>query len=133
MDVPFDIPFASVFVAYVMIWVPRLYVARSMAAAGGYDNHHPRDQQLRLDGVGRRASAAHSNSFEAFAPFAAAVIVARLAGADPTWTAALCLVFVAARLAYPFLYIADRPTLRSAAWTVGLLATGGLFVLALVS
>jgi uncharacterized MAPEG superfamily protein len=133
MDVPFDIPFACVFVAYVMIWVPRLYVARSMAAAGGYDNHHPREQQQRLDPVGKRAAAAHANSFEAFAPFAAAVVVARLAGADSGWTAALCLTFTAARVAYPFLYVHDRPTLRSAVWTIGLLATGGLFLLALVS
>jgi uncharacterized MAPEG superfamily protein len=45
-----------------------------------YDNRSPRDWEARLEGKQRRAVFAHYNHFEAFAPFAAAVIVAHLAG-----------------------------------------------------
>ena len=129
----FSIDVLCVFLAFLLIWVPQVYVARSRVAAGGYDKHQPRDQQARLDARGRRAAAAHTNTFEAFAPFAIAVIFARVTHADRTWTNALCAAFVAARAVYPFVYVYDRPALRSAVWCVGLVATGGLFLLAMIA
>ena len=51
-------------------------------ASAGFDNQAPREWLGRLGGWRARAHAAHLNSFEAFAPFAAAVIIAhRLATA----------------------------------------------------
>jgi uncharacterized MAPEG superfamily protein len=127
-----DVDFACVFAAFLLIYLPTIYVARARVATGAYDNHHPREQQAGLDAQGRRAVAAQANSFEAFAPFAAAVVLARLRYTDPTLTHALCLTFIAARVAYPFLYIYDRPTLRSTVWGIGAIATGLIYVLALV-
>jgi uncharacterized MAPEG superfamily protein len=98
-------------------------------AQGGYDNHTPRDQQATLTGWGRRALAAHMNSHEAFPSFAAAVIIAHLGGADPVWSSWLALIFIAARLVYVVLYIADLALIRSLVWTVGMVATALLFVL----
>lgn len=128
-----SIDVVCVFVAFLLIWVPQVYVARSRVEAGGYDRHQPRDQQARLDARGRRAAAAHANTFEAFAPFAIAVVLARVTQADRAWTQALCIAFVAARAVYPFVYVYDRPALRSAVWSLGLLATGGLFVLSMIA
>lgn len=124
------IPFICVFLALMLIYVPRAVVAREQARQPeGYDNQHPRDQQAKLTGLGRRAQAAHENSFEGFAPFAAAVIIAHLAGADARWSAILAVVYVASRAVYLGLYLGNKPSARSAVWALGLLAIIGLFTL----
>ncbi len=70
--------------AWLLIYAPRvLVVIASKQQFGSLDNNHPREQQARLAGWGQRAQAAHDNSFEAFAPFAAAVLAATLAHAVP--------------------------------------------------
>jgi uncharacterized MAPEG superfamily protein len=128
------IPFACILAAFVLIWVPRAVVAGEQAKQPeGYDNRNPREQQARLSGRGKRAQAAHNNTFESFAPFAAAVFVAHLGHANERWSTILACTFVAARVVYPFLYIADIDKGRSAVWFVGLLATVGLFVLPMLS
>jgi len=129
-----SVPFICIFVAFLLNLASKGPVAIAMARRpGGYDNRTPRDQQAALEGWGRRAVAAHLNGFEAFAPFAAAVLVAVISGADPTWTARLAVVFVAARAIYVPLYIADLALARSAVWTVGFAATAGLFVLPMLT
>jgi uncharacterized MAPEG superfamily protein len=114
--------------AWGVVYLTKLPVAVAMQRAGGYDNHHPRAQQAALEGFGARAVAAHLNGFESFAPFAAAVLVAHLAGAPNAVVDLLAVIFVAARVLYVACYLADLAALRSAVWTVGFLATFGLFV-----
>lgn len=127
-------PLICVFIAFLLTMVSKGPVALAMAREpGGYDNKEPRDQQSRLDGWGRRALAAHKNAFEAFPAFAAAVLVATAAGADPVWMTRLSVTFVVARTLYTPLYIADLDLLRSAVWGIGFLATVGLFVLPFLS
>lgn len=124
------IPFVCVLIAYLLIHLTRVPVGRAMSAMpGGYDNRAPRDQQAQLAGWGKRALAAHQNTVEAFPPFAAAVMVAYLGKASLPASAVLSLLFVAARVVYPVLYIADKGTPRSIVWGLGVLATLGLFVL----
>jgi uncharacterized MAPEG superfamily protein len=126
------IPFACILIAFLIILSSKGPVALAMALQPtGYDNKTPRDQQAALEGWGRRAVAAHLNGFEAFPGFAAAVLVATLAGGDPTWTARLSIAFVAARALYIPLYIFDLDRLRSLVWSVGFLSTVALFVLPL--
>jgi uncharacterized MAPEG superfamily protein len=124
------LPFACVFIAFLLIYLPKAPLSVAMAKEGkGYDNANPRAQQERLTGWGARARAAHANAFEAFPPFAAAVVVAHLAHADAKWMTILAVTHVAARALYPFIYMANLATLRSAVWTIGFGATAGLFVL----
>ncbi len=106
------------------------YFAVGIAKAGGqrYDNRDPRAWLDRQDGFRRRADNAQKNSFEAFPFFAAAVIVAQLIGAEQARVDALALVFIVARLVYIVAYVADAHWLRSAAWTVGIVATVAIFV-----
>ena len=92
-----------------------------------YDNRSPRDWEARLEGRGRRAVFAHQNHFEAFAPFAAAVIVAHLARAPQLPVDVLAGAFIVARVAYTWAYLADRHYLRSLLWTAGLACVVGLF------
>ena len=127
-------PFLCIFLAFVLTMAGKGPVALAMARQpGGYDNSSPRDQQAQLGGWGRRAVAAHLNSFEAFPAFAAAVFVAVLGHADPTWTTRLAVAFVIARLLYTPLYIADLANLRSLVWTLGFFATCALFALPLLT
>jgi uncharacterized MAPEG superfamily protein len=126
-------PLICILVAFLLIFLPKFPIAIAQARLpGGYDNKDPRAQQAALTGWGARARNAHANAFESFAPFAAAVLVAHLAHADPGWSAILALVHVGARTAYPFVYLANLGMLRSAVWTVGFAATVGLFILPLV-
>ncbi len=106
------------------------YVAVGFAKAGpGYDNREPRVWMGTLEGRRARAHAAHQNALEAFPFFAASVIVATLADAPPDLVDLLAATFIAARIGYTAAYIADKPTLRSILWIVGIAAVVGLFLL----
>ena len=95
---------------------------------GGFDNHNPRQWLANLQGWQARANAAQHNSFEALPIFIAGVLIAeRLQPALQSRIDALALLFVVARLGYIAAYVADRATLRSMLWTVGLGASLALF------
>jgi uncharacterized MAPEG superfamily protein len=114
--------------AWGLVYLGKLPIALAMQKTGGYDNHHPRAQQAALTGWGARAVAAHQNGFETFAPFAAAVLVAHVTGAAAGAVNLLAVVFVVSRVVYMILYIADLAPARSLVWSVGWIATLGLFV-----
>lgn len=100
-------------------------------SGGGYDNRAPREWLDRREGAAKRAHWAQLNSFEAFPPFAAAVIIAHATGGAAQATIdALAVAFVVLRALYGVVYVADRPTLRTSIWTLGLLCVIGLFVAA---
>jgi uncharacterized MAPEG superfamily protein len=107
----------------IAIFLP--YVCTGAAKiSGGYglkDNHDPRDFLDSLDGFGRRAHAAQLNSFEVTPAFAAAVIVAHLAGnAELVTIDVLAVLFITSRLLYIICYLADWAILRSLVWFVGM-------------
>ena len=110
--------------------LPYLGTTYAKFAEGGgrtYDNHAPRAQLETLPPRRRRAHWAQLNGVEAFPAFAAAVIIAHLAGAPQGRIDLLACGFVAARLAYTFCYIHDKATARSLVWAVGLVCVIGLF------
>jgi uncharacterized MAPEG superfamily protein len=93
------------------------------------DNNTPRDGAEQLAGARRRAYAAHQNAYENFPFFAVAVIAALNFGAPSTVVSELALLYIAFRLAHAWLYIADKPSLRSAAYAGGLFTNIAIFVL----
>ena len=97
-----------------------------------YDNAAPRTQLAAAEGSRLRAYWAHLNHFEAFPPFAAAVIIAHLAQARQDWVDILAAAFVALRVLYAVLYVADRPTARSLVWVAAFFCMVGLFVAAAI-
>jgi uncharacterized MAPEG superfamily protein len=99
---------------------------------GGYDNHDPRAWLARQQGHRARANAAQANSFEALPAFIAGVLVAQQAGVAAATINALALTFVALRVLYIGLYVADRAAARSIVWLLALGVCIALFVLALV-
>jgi uncharacterized MAPEG superfamily protein len=120
--------FWCIVAAWIVVYSSKLPVAVAMQRSGGYDNRHPRAQQAALTGWGARAVAAHLNGFETFAPFAAAVLVAHVAGGSPPLVDALAVTFVVSRIAYLICYLTNISTLRSTVWSVGFLATLALFL-----
>jgi len=95
-----------------------------------FDNNSPREWLARLHGWRLRANWAQANAWEAFAPFAAAVIIAHLAGARQATVDLLALVFIGARVAHGLLYVADQAMLRTIVWTIGYGCVVGLFLVA---
>lgn len=91
------------------------------AKAGGFrfkDNHNPRGFLAHTQGAAARAHAAQQNGFEAFAPFAAAVLTAHATGnaAQSTINTLACL-FILFRLA--FILVLYRRQSRYALTDVG--------------
>ncbi|KQQ54760.1 MAPEG family protein [Pseudomonas syringae] len=85
------------------------------------DNHDPRDYLEDLEGLPRRAHAAQLNGYEALPAFAAAVIIAHIAGnAQLVTIDVLAVLFITTRLLYIIFYLADLAMLRSLIWLVGM-------------
>ena len=110
--------------------LPYVLAIIAKTSAPGFNNRNPRAWLAKQDYRVQRANAAHLNAFEAFAPFAAAVVMAQLAGVDHGRIALLALVFVAMRIAHGVCYVADVQLARSLAWVGGFACVVVLMVIA---
>ena len=110
--------------------MPYLFTGVAKFGSKPYDNRAPREFLASLEGHQKRANWAQMNSFEAFPPFAAAVIIAHLVQASQTGINGLALAFVLLRLGYGWAYITDRPNLRSLLWLGAVFCVIGLFLVA---
>ena len=93
-----------------------------IAKRGGprYNNRDPRQWVARQeDPRVQRAYAAHLNAFEAFAPFAAGVLMAQAAGVAVGLVQGLALAFVAFRVLHGVFYLTALHWLRSLPWLAG--------------
>ncbi len=94
---------------------------------GGYDNHNPRAWMARQGEASARANAAQANSFEALPFFIGAVIVAHQLAAPQMLLDVLAAAFIALRVAYIALYLADWALARSLVWGLALLVNIAIF------
>jgi uncharacterized MAPEG superfamily protein len=120
MAVAYWCVFAAVFLPYLWVIVAK--------AKPGYDNRAPRAQLEAAEGFRQRANWAHLNAFEAFAPFAAAVIIAHLLHVSQGTVDGLALAFVSFRIIHGICYLMDWAALRSLAWVGGFACVIGLFL-----
>ena len=121
-------------IANVMVLVAALLPYATVGAAKatkGYDNANPRSWMAGLEGFLARAAAAHANHFEAFAPFAAAVILAEMAHAPQDQINLFAEIFIAIRLLYTVIYLANIAALRSVVWMAGIACVIRIFAFAL--
>ncbi len=112
--------------AYWCILVAALLpiLCAGLAKAGnkdGFDNHNPRAWLQKQSGWHARANAAQANTFEALPFFMAAVVIAHQLQAGQGLLDLLAVAFIALRLLYIALYVADLATLRSVVWGLALL------------
>lgn len=101
--------------------LPYLWTVIAKSSGDGrFDNRNPREWLANQDNPRvSRANAAQLNAFEAFAPFAAGVLLAQLAGVRHEVITWLAVTFIACRVLHGLLYIANLATLRSLVWTGG--------------
>ena len=95
---------------------------------GGYDNRNPRAWLAQQTGRRARANAAQANSFEALPLFIAAVLAAQQMQVAQSVIDGLALAFVALRVAYIWLYVADLATARTLAWSAALAVSVALLL-----
>lgn len=107
--------------------LPIVCAGISKWGASDFDNANPRDWLARQAGHRKRAHAAQANSWEAFALFSTAVLVALHQKADPEQLDRLAVFFIVSRVLYIAFYLVDRSTLRSLAWLAGLITTFTIF------
>lgn len=103
--------------------------ARSQVARADYIED-PRAYSEGLTGWHRRAHLAHLNAFEAVPAIIAGVMVAEFSHAPRPYIDALALAFIAFRTMHAVFYLADRPTMRSHSWRLGIICVIGLFAVA---
>ena len=122
-------------VAYWCILVAALlpygWIVIAKRSGERFNNRDPRPWLARQDNpLVQRANAAHLNAFEAFAPFAAGVLMAQAAGVPASLVQTLALAFVAFRILHGVLYITALHWLRSLVWLGGLVCVVWLMVAA---
>ncbi len=122
-----SIPLLTVFIAALLIYVPRAFVLHAQVQKG-LDNRTPRLQQAALTGLGARAQGAHMNGFEAFAPFAAGVLGCLVHGVHEASIVPFALGFVVLRTIYIGLYLANIAPARSLVWGLGVACSAVLLV-----
>ena len=109
--------------------LPYAWVAIAKGAGERYNNRDPRGWLARQDDPrSQRANAAQLNAFEAFAPFAASVLMAQSAHVDPARIALLAMAFVGLRVLHGVFYIANLHVLRSTVWSGGFAVVAWLMV-----
>jgi uncharacterized MAPEG superfamily protein len=107
------------------LWIP--YITCQVTTNGflsgeNYVNPAPRPVPL----WGQRANRAHINAVETFAPFAALVLVAHVAGKESAMTAFWTMAFFWLRLVYSVVYLLAVPFVRTLLFTLGFVAVCGL-------
>jgi uncharacterized MAPEG superfamily protein len=113
----------------IAMFLPLIWVGYAKVTGGdGYSNSKPRVWLEQRQGKAQRANWAQQNSYEAFPPFAAAVIVAHLTGGPQLTVDLLAGLFIVVRIAHGVFYIRDMSTLRSVAWLTGYGLTVVLFM-----
>lgn len=110
--------------------LPYVWVAIAKGSGERYDNRDPRGWVARQDNPRvLRANAAQLNGYEAFAPFAAGVVFAQLAGVAADRIAWLAGLFVIFRILHGLIYISGwQPALRSLIWAAAFVCVVILFV-----
>lgn len=125
MTVAFWCVLIALFLPYLCIGIAKF----SGAKFGLRQNHDPRAFLATLEGFAKRAHSAQLNSFEVTPAFAAAVIIAHIAGnAELVTINVLAVLFITSRLLYIICYLADWAVLRSLVWFVGMALIVSLFV-----
>jgi len=109
--------------------LPYVWVSIAKSCAPGYNNKDPRGWVAKQDSYRvRNANSAHLNAFEAFAPFAASVLMAQFAAVDDGRVAMLSMAFIAFRILHGIFYITGTQAMRSLVWLGGFACVAALMI-----
>jgi uncharacterized MAPEG superfamily protein len=108
------------------LWIP--YVVSQVMTNGPLTPPNYLDPTPRpLPPWGKRADRTYINAVETFAPFAALVIAAHLAGKADAMTAFWATCFFWLRLAHAGVYLLGIPYVRTVIFTLGYVCVVGIF------
>ena len=108
------------------LWIP--YVIAQVTTNGPLTPQNYRDPEKRpIPLWGKRADRAYLNAVETFAPFAALVIVAHIAGKANAMTAFWAGCYFWLRVAHATVYLLGIPLIRTILFTLGYVAILGIF------
>jgi uncharacterized MAPEG superfamily protein len=108
------------------LWIP--YIVSQVMTNGFLEPENYADPTPRSVPLwGKRADRAHINAVESFAPFAALVIIAHIAGKANAATAFWAMSFFWMRLAHAVVYLLGIPYVRTLIFTLGFVAVVGMF------
>jgi uncharacterized MAPEG superfamily protein len=108
------------------LWIP--YVVAQVKTNGPLKPENYIDPTPRpLPDWGKRANRTYVNAVETFAPFAALVIVAHLAGKANAMTAFWASCYFWLRLAHAVVFLFGLPLVRTIPFTLGYIAVAGIF------
>jgi uncharacterized MAPEG superfamily protein len=108
------------------LWIPYIVaqvITNGLLAPPNYIDPAPRPVPL----WGRRADRTYLNAVEAFAPFAAIVLIAHVSGKANGMTAFWAAWFFWMRLAHAGVYLAGLPYIRTLVFTLGWVGVVGIF------
>ena len=108
------------------LWIPYIVaqvITNGLLASPNYIDPAPRPVPL----WGRRADRTYLNAVEAFAPFAAIVLIAHVSGKANGMTAFWAAWFFWMRLAHAGVYLAGLPYIRTLVFTLGWVGVVGIF------
>jgi uncharacterized MAPEG superfamily protein len=109
------------------LWIPYVVcqvMTNGFLAPPNYVDPSPRPVPL----WGKRANRAYLNAVEVFAPFAALVVIAHIAGKANAMTAFWTISFFWLRVAHAVVYLLAVPFVRTLIFTLGFVAVAGIFV-----
>jgi len=108
------------------LWIPYIVcqvMTNGFLSAENYVDPTPRPVPL----WGKRADRTYINAVEVFAPFAALVIVAHLAGKADAMTAFWAQCFFWLRVVHALVYLFAIPYVRTLVFTLGFVCVAGIF------
>jgi uncharacterized MAPEG superfamily protein len=109
------------------LWIP--YVVCQVTTNGFLQPVNYRDPAQRpMPLWGKRADRAYLNAVEVFAPFAALVIIAQIAGKANDMTGFWAMFFFWMRVAHAVVYWLAIPYVRTLLFALGFVAVAGIFV-----
>ena len=113
------VAYSCILIAFLL---PYVWVVFAKTGAPGYNNKDPRGWIAKQDSIRVRAgNAAQLNAFEAFAPFAAAVLMAQFGAVAVELITVLAVVFIVCRVLHGIFYLSGAQALRSLVWFGGFL------------
>ncbi|MEO1620511.1 MAG: MAPEG family protein [Cyanobacteria bacterium J06632_3] len=135
MDIVYALPFVSaanvllcsIVAAAALIYFPYLAVAAGRFQVG-YEMDAPRGMFDKLPDYAQRATWAHQNSWESFALYAPAALMAFVANVPVEQVLGSVLIYLLTRLTYSLFYILNIPILRSLSWAFSIGSIVSLFI-----
>jgi uncharacterized MAPEG superfamily protein len=131
MTTPLWCLFAGILLPY--IWAASSLPFR-LKQFGTFDFAKPREQADKLVDAGHGALGAQLNAWEALSVFAAANLIAFMAGVDPAgnWSLA-AIIWLVSRVFHGVFYITNLPPLRTICFAGGLFSSLYIIILAITS